>query len=366
MKKIYLLLILVFISTTMFGQLIINEICYDPSNSGLDGDTNGDGTYAQAEDEFLELYNTTGKNLDISGYTVYDAENLLLGTPNHTVPANTIIPPAGVYVLFGGGTPTGSFGGAVVQVSTFGDLNMNNAGDTIYIFDAMGGGVDTFDIEPLSNNPNESYTRNPDITGAFEQHGDNTPILFSPGTMIDGTPFNTDYLVDSIHVQGQGGATAITTMGGTLQMEAMVMPAFAADTTVTWSVTNGTGAATIDAMGVLTAMSDGMVTVTAAANDTSGISGSVDIEISGQNASLDELIAANQQIKLFPNPASSFVTLEAKERIESVEIYTLQGKLIKTAELIDNRLEVQELITGTYFIRVLSGSSWKTVRLVKE
>jgi hypothetical protein len=350
----------------MFSQLIINEICYDPSNNNLDGDTNGDGSYAQAEDEFLELYNTTGKNLDISGYTIYDDENLLISSPNHTVPAGTIIPPGGVYVLFGGGTPTGTFGGAVVQTSTSGDLNMNNAGDVIYIFDAAGGGVDTFDIEPLSNNPNESYTRNPDITGAFEQHNDNTPLLFSPGTMIDGTPFNTDYLVDSIRVQGQGGATTITTMGGTLQMEAMLMPAFAADTTVTWSVTNGTGAATIDAMGVLTAVSDGMVTVTASANDTSGISGSVDIDISGQNASLDELIAANQQIKVFPNPASSFVMLEAKERIESVEIYTLQGKLIKTEKLVNNRLDVQNLRPGTYLVRVFSAESWKTVRFVKE
>ena len=39
-------------------------------------------------------------------------------------------------------------------------------------------------IEPLSNNPNESYTRNPDLT-EFEQHSGiqgSGGRLFSPGT----------------------------------------------------------------------------------------------------------------------------------------------------------------------------------------
>ena len=125
----------------------------------------------------------------MSGFEIYDAENLVAGTPNHTVPANTIIAPGKALVIFGGGTPTGTFGGATVQTSTFGDLNLNNSGDTLTVMDASGSVILTFDIEPLSNNPNESYTRNPDLAGEFEQHGENTSLLFSPGTKIDGTSF---------------------------------------------------------------------------------------------------------------------------------------------------------------------------------
>ena len=170
-------------------NLILNEILYDPSNSGLEGDANGDGSYAQSEDEFIELVNLSTTDLDMSGFEIYDAENLVAGTPNHTVPANTIIAPGKALVIFGGGTPTGTFGGATVQTSTFGDLNLNNSGDTLTVMDASGSVILTFDIEPLSNNPNESYTRNPDLTGEFEQHGENTSLLFSPGTKIDGTSF---------------------------------------------------------------------------------------------------------------------------------------------------------------------------------
>ncbi len=46
-----------------------------------------------------------------------------------------------------------------------------------------------FDITPLSDNPNESYTRSPDLTGEFDQHSNINSLLFSPGTKIDGSPF---------------------------------------------------------------------------------------------------------------------------------------------------------------------------------
>jgi hypothetical protein len=170
-------------------NLILNEVLYDPSNNLLDGDANGDGTYVHAEDEFIELINLSASPADISGYKVFDAENLALNQPNHTFPAGTIIPPGKALVLFGGGTPTGTFGNAIIQTSTSGDLNLSNAGDFITIMDAAGDTIITFDIEPLSNNPNEAYTRNPDLTGDFEQHAGVNGLLFSPGTKTDGSPF---------------------------------------------------------------------------------------------------------------------------------------------------------------------------------
>jgi hypothetical protein len=58
--------------------------------------------------------------------------------------------------------------------------------------DAQGNTVAVFDINGLSGNPDESYTRNPDITGAFEQHA-RIPAAkgaaFSPGLKLDGTRF---------------------------------------------------------------------------------------------------------------------------------------------------------------------------------
>jgi hypothetical protein len=168
-----------------FLGLLINEVNYDPA-SGLAGDANGDGARDANEDEFIEFFNS-GPELDLSGYTISDAASL-----RHTFPAGTIIPVNGALVLFGGGAPTGSFGGAIVQTASEGQINMSNSGDFVTLKNASGTIVLTFDVEPLSNNPNESYTRNPDLTGGFEQHSNITEangVLFSPGTKLDGSSF---------------------------------------------------------------------------------------------------------------------------------------------------------------------------------
>ena len=173
--------------------LIINEVLYDPP-SGIEGDANGDGTREAQEDEFIEFVNLGG-TLDLSGYTVHDNAQ-----ERHVFPQGTIIPSGGVLVLFGGGSPTGAFGNAIVQTASAGILNMNNAGDFVTLYNTNGEVVLTFDIEPLSNNPNESYTRYPDLNLdpgddgiLFYQHagiGEALGAFFSPGTRIDGTNFN--------------------------------------------------------------------------------------------------------------------------------------------------------------------------------
>ena len=142
------------------------------------------------EDEFIELVNTSGANYDLSGFEVYDKKAMSDSIPRHIFPAGTVLGIDSAIVVFGGGMPTGTFGGATVQTASGGELNLTNSGDSIVIYDANGMFVIDFDIEPLSNNPDESYTRVPDITGSFIQHADTTMLLFSPGTYIDGTtPF---------------------------------------------------------------------------------------------------------------------------------------------------------------------------------
>ena len=171
---------------------IINEVLYDPPAGDNIGDANGDGTRDANEDEFIEFYNS-GLEIDISGYTITDNRPADGEQLRHTFPTGSIIPANGVLVLFGGGNPSGDFGNSVVQTASEGMLNMNNTGDFVTMYDTCGDVILTFDVEPLSNNPNESYTRNPDITGeTFEQHAgiaSSNGALFSPGHKSDGTDF---------------------------------------------------------------------------------------------------------------------------------------------------------------------------------
>jgi len=76
-------------------------------------------------------------------------------------------------------------------------------------------------------------------------------------------------------------AAAITTNAGTLQLVATITPANTTDTAVVWSITSGTGLATIDANGLVTASANGTITITATtANGT--VTDTLDVVITNQ------------------------------------------------------------------------------------
>lgn len=85
-------------------------------------------------------------------------------------------------------------------------------------------------------------------------------------------------LITSLEVNGEEGAINVFE-NNTLQMEVSVLPTNASDQSVTWSVTDGTGSATIDVNGLLTGVTSGTVTVTATSNDGSGISNQMEITV---------------------------------------------------------------------------------------
>ena len=363
MRQVYMLCFLVVTSLSASAQLVINEVLYDPSNSGLDGDANNDGVYDQEDDSFIEFVNTGTTNFDASGYQIWD--DTTSGQLRYVIPAGTWVPPNGALVVFGGGTLNGTFGGAVLLKtdSTYG-MSLTNSGEVIAIKDANGQTVLTFDSDALSNNPNESYTRFPDLTGAFLQHGDTTSVLFSPGTMTDGTPFDTLFVVESIGVQGQGGASSITTNAGTLQMEAAVLPAFADMQDVTWSVSDP-GLASIDANGMLTAEGNGTVTVTATATDWTGITGTADIAISNQTVGIAD-VSADNKLEVYPNPATDQLRIKMNANLAQVSIYSVTGQLVKSVNYSGETIDISTIPSGLYIIKVSNNEEIKTATFIKE
>jgi len=93
--------------------------------------------------------------------------------------------------------------------------------------------------------------------------------------------------IDITSITLSGGK--ITTDNGTLQVAATILPEDATNKTLTWSIENNSGRATISSTGIVTAIKDGAVTVTAKATDGSYEEGSCTVTISGQNTILWEL-----------------------------------------------------------------------------
>jgi uncharacterized protein YjdB len=110
------------------------------------------------------------------------------------------------------------------------------------------------------------YGSAPDI-GAFEYWGTNS----------------NQKMVTGISVTGAGGVKSINTNKGTLQLLSIISPNDATNNTVTWSITNGSNLASINAAtGLVTAINDGVITVRATANDGTGVYGTLTITITNQ------------------------------------------------------------------------------------
>jgi hypothetical protein len=180
--------------------LVINEFLADPAS--MLGDANQDGHVDGGEDEFIELVNITGAALDLSGWSIANAFGV-----RHVFPLGSQIGNHCATVLFGGGSPTGRFGGSLVQNASTGSLTLRNFGDIVTIYDSSGAPVVTYSYGEEGDD-DQSLTRNPDIHGPepLVKHSLATGsggMIFSPGTMVDGRDFESCTTEnDTIHGSG--------------------------------------------------------------------------------------------------------------------------------------------------------------------
>jgi hypothetical protein len=172
-------------TATPLPPLVINEIHADPHLSA--GDANGDGVVDTADDEFIEIVNTTGSPIDLSGWALHDSTQL-----RHTFAASSVIPGNCAVVVFGGGSMSGTFGGSLVVTATTKTLALNNTGDTITLYNASATAVISATYGS-DGGDDQALTRSPDILGQFSKHtlpAQAAGRRFSPGMRLDGSPFS--------------------------------------------------------------------------------------------------------------------------------------------------------------------------------
>jgi len=165
-------------------------------------------------------------------------------------------------------------------------------------------------------------------------------------TLADATVFSTVIPATEINVQAAGQASTITVSGGTLQMSAVVLPSDASNKSVIWSVTNGTGSATISPSGLLTAIADGDVTVTATSANSGLVYGTKVITISNQPAgsktALTDAVAAANLNKVSVSVSVDGTDILPTEQWVTAAVLSTYTSAIGTAQaVIDDALATQ-------------------------
>ena len=180
-------------------DVLINEFLADPPD-GAAGDANRDGTRDAAQDEFIELVNTTTNDIDVGGYRIF-TRGTGSDTLRHVFAPGTVLRPCTAVVVFGGGGASfnpndPAFGGALVLKASTGSLGLVNGGGVITLQDQAGAIANLIQYggsSGLDADNNQSLTRSPDLTGNFAQHlaASGNTRAFSPGTQINGAAFSS-------------------------------------------------------------------------------------------------------------------------------------------------------------------------------
>ena len=84
------------------------------------------------------------------------------------------------------------------------------------------------------------------------------------------------------------------------------------------------------------------------------------------NESSVNKISANNVSRIYPNPASDIVNIEASEAISNIAVFNAMGGMVAGAETINGNtatIRVSSLASGIYFVRVNNG---KAVKIIKK
>jgi hypothetical protein len=153
--------------------------------------------------------------------------------------------------------------------------------------------ISVFDFFSLAAELNKTPTNGKQYCLKYDYEYSHTSNDSHPNTLANATigpvfaqavvkVLASNFYTSSISVNSTG-ENSITSQNGTLQVSASILPEDAANKTVSWSVVNVSGEASISASGLITARKNGTVKVIATANDGSGVKGELLITISNQN-----------------------------------------------------------------------------------
>jgi len=90
--------------------------------------------------------------------------------------------------------------------------------------------------------------------------------------------------------------------------------------------------------------------------------------ISVIKAGIYQLENGKNNVTVFPNPAQDIVKIQSGNNIQSIELYDLRGRLIKT-EAVDIQkyeMNINDLSKGIYLLKIKTNRNTQTVRLMKK
>lgn len=99
-----------------------------------------------------------------------------------------------------------------------------------------------------------------------------------------------------------------------------------------------------------------------------GAEGPMTISITPTSLGVDDLQTNIKGLNIYPNPTKDYINIKSDKQVKSASVFNLNGALIKSVgNSPDNKIDVQELKTGVYVIKVIfDDNSSISEKVIKE
>ena len=76
--------------------------------------------------------------------------------------------------------------------------------------------------------------------------------------------------------------------------------------------------------------------------------------------------ALNDAVSMYPNPVQNYLTIRSNIPVTRVKVYSLLGDLVKDVRTNFSRIDMRDLNSGIYMIKIHSNEFFITKKLIKK
>ena len=197
--------------------------------------------------------------------------------------------------------------------------------------------------------------------------------MFDFGTVGNGTANSTFYFDDIYQILSASNTLSISTNTLTIAAAANSTQTFNIQSNVNWTISSNQTWLTPN---VLNGSGNATITLTAEMNPTSSMrTANVLISAPGlvpQNLVVNQELGTtaipniqNSWLKIYPNPARNILIVEGFSTNAMLCLYDITGKLLFTKKLISKQIDIGNLVSGIYLVRIIDKKGVITRQLVK-
>jgi len=73
-----------------------------------------------------------------------------------------------------------------------------------------------------------------------------------------------------------------------------------------------------------------------------------------------------EEVKLYPNPTKGVVFIKGINDLQSIELFTITGQRVNSTKISIDKVDMSNLQTGVYFMKITSANGVATKRIVKQ